>query len=54
MKYPAVPNFLNGSFVADDLPALDMYNPSEGRLISRVLQAGPSESGISRRRGFRS
>jgi malonate-semialdehyde dehydrogenase (acetylating) / methylmalonate-semialdehyde dehydrogenase len=36
MKYPAVSNYLNGSFVADDLPALDVYNPSEGRVISRV------------------
>jgi malonate-semialdehyde dehydrogenase (acetylating)/methylmalonate-semialdehyde dehydrogenase len=36
MKYPAVSNYLNGSFVTDDLPALDVYNPSEGRVISRV------------------
>jgi malonate-semialdehyde dehydrogenase (acetylating)/methylmalonate-semialdehyde dehydrogenase len=36
MKYPAVANYLNGSFVADDLPALDVYNPSEGSVISRV------------------
>jgi len=36
MKYPAVSNYLNGSFVADDLPALDVYNPSEGSVISRV------------------
>jgi malonate-semialdehyde dehydrogenase (acetylating) / methylmalonate-semialdehyde dehydrogenase len=36
MKYPAVSNYLNGSFVVDDLPALDVYNPSEGNVISRV------------------
>src|SRR5687768_8212388 len=36
MKYPAVFNYLNGSFVTDDLPALDVYNPSEGSVISRV------------------
>lgn len=36
MKYPAVSNYLNGSFVTDDLPALDVYNPSEGSVISRV------------------
>jgi malonate-semialdehyde dehydrogenase (acetylating)/methylmalonate-semialdehyde dehydrogenase len=36
MKYPAVSNYLNGSFVVDDLPALDVYNPSEGSIISRV------------------
>src|ERR671915_1507731 len=36
MKYPAVSNYLNGSFVTDDLPALDVFNPSEGRVISRV------------------
>lgn len=36
MKYPAVSNYVNGSFVLDDLPALDVYNPSEGNVISRV------------------
>jgi malonate-semialdehyde dehydrogenase (acetylating)/methylmalonate-semialdehyde dehydrogenase len=36
MKYPAVSNYLNGSFVTDDLPALDVFNPSEGSVISRV------------------
>ena len=36
MKYPAVSNYRNGSFVADDVPALDVYNPSEGSVISRV------------------
>jgi malonate-semialdehyde dehydrogenase (acetylating) / methylmalonate-semialdehyde dehydrogenase len=36
MKYPAVANYLNGSFVEDTLPVLDVYNPSEGSVISRV------------------
>ncbi len=36
MKYPAVANYVNGSFVVDDLPALDVYDPSEGNVISRV------------------
>jgi len=36
MKYPAVSNYLNGSFVTDDLPELDVYDPSEGSVISRV------------------
>jgi malonate-semialdehyde dehydrogenase (acetylating)/methylmalonate-semialdehyde dehydrogenase len=36
MKYPAVSNYLNGTFVADDLPALEVYDPSEGSVISRV------------------
>ncbi len=36
MKYPTVPNYIDGSFVAADLPALDVYNPSDGSVISRV------------------
>jgi hypothetical protein len=36
MKYPAVANYLNGSFVEDTLAALDVYNPSVGSIISRV------------------
>jgi malonate-semialdehyde dehydrogenase (acetylating)/methylmalonate-semialdehyde dehydrogenase len=36
MKYPAVRNYLNGAFVAAELPTLDVYDPSEGRVISRV------------------
>jgi malonate-semialdehyde dehydrogenase (acetylating)/methylmalonate-semialdehyde dehydrogenase len=36
MKYPAVRNYLNGSFVLDDLPAIDVYDPSEGSVISSV------------------
>jgi malonate-semialdehyde dehydrogenase (acetylating)/methylmalonate-semialdehyde dehydrogenase len=36
MKYPAVRNYLNGSFVLDDLPTIDVYDPSEGSVISTV------------------
>jgi malonate-semialdehyde dehydrogenase (acetylating)/methylmalonate-semialdehyde dehydrogenase len=36
MKYPAVRNYLNGAFVAAELPTLDVYDPSEGRVISQV------------------
>ncbi len=43
MKYPAVANYLNGSFVADDLPALDVYDPSVGQVISRVPLSSPRE-----------
>jgi malonate-semialdehyde dehydrogenase (acetylating) / methylmalonate-semialdehyde dehydrogenase len=43
MKYPAVQNYLNGSFVAAELPTLDVYDPSEGRIISRVPLSSPRE-----------
>ncbi|HEY8256662.1 MAG TPA: CoA-acylating methylmalonate-semialdehyde dehydrogenase [Gemmatimonadales bacterium] len=36
MKYPAVRNYVNGSFVVDDLPVLEVFNPSEGSPISSV------------------
>jgi malonate-semialdehyde dehydrogenase (acetylating)/methylmalonate-semialdehyde dehydrogenase len=36
MKYPAAANYLNGSFVEDTLPALDVHDPSRGSIISRV------------------
>ncbi len=36
LRYPEVRNYVGGSFVADDLPALDVYNPSDGTVISRV------------------
>src|SRR4030095_2175586 len=36
MKYPEVRNYRNGSFVAGDLPFIDVYNPSDGSIISRV------------------
>jgi len=37
LKYPEVPNYLGGAFVpADGRPMLDVHDPSEGRVISRV------------------
>src|SRR5678816_1995739 len=36
MKYPEVRNYRDGSFVAGDLPFIDVYNPSDGSVISRV------------------
>src|SRR6476620_5685445 len=36
MKYPEVRNYRNGSFVSGDLPFIDVYNPSDGSIISRV------------------
>ncbi|MBA2628294.1 MAG: CoA-acylating methylmalonate-semialdehyde dehydrogenase [Gemmatimonadales bacterium] len=37
MKYPEVKNYVGGSFVsADGLALLDVHDPSEGRVISRV------------------
>ncbi|MEP6692923.1 MAG: CoA-acylating methylmalonate-semialdehyde dehydrogenase, partial [Gemmatimonadaceae bacterium] len=36
MKYPDVRNYLDGSFVDRALPALDVYDPSSGHVISRV------------------
>jgi malonate-semialdehyde dehydrogenase (acetylating)/methylmalonate-semialdehyde dehydrogenase len=43
MKYPAVRNYLNGAFVAAELPTLDVYDPSQGRVISRVPLSSPRE-----------
>jgi len=43
MKYPAVSNYLNGSFVVEDLPALDVFDPSVGQVISRVPLSSPRE-----------
>ena len=36
MKYPAVRNHLNGSFVLDDLSTIEVFDPSEGSVISSV------------------
>ncbi len=36
MKYPAVQNYLDGHFVDDVLPAIDVYDPGTGEAISRV------------------
>jgi hypothetical protein len=39
MRYPAVRICPNGSFALHDLPATDVYDPSEGSVLPRV----PSE-----------
>ena len=36
MKYPEVRNYLAGSFVKGEHEYLDVYNPSDGSVISRV------------------
>src|SRR5437762_11713363 len=36
MKYPAVRNYLGGSFVGSERPLLEVHNPSDGSVISRV------------------
>ncbi len=36
MKYPEVRNYLGGSFVGTDRSFLEVYNPSDGSVISRV------------------
>jgi len=36
MKYPEVRNYLDGSFVGSDRSFLEVHNPSDGSVISRV------------------
>ncbi len=36
MKYPEVRNYRDGSFVDGDRAYIDVYNPSDGSVISRV------------------
>lgn len=36
MKYPEVRNYLDGSFVGTERPFLEVHNPSDGSVISRV------------------
>jgi acyl-CoA reductase-like NAD-dependent aldehyde dehydrogenase len=36
MKYPEVRNYVGGRFVAGGHDFLDVYNPSDGEVISRV------------------
>jgi malonate-semialdehyde dehydrogenase (acetylating) / methylmalonate-semialdehyde dehydrogenase len=36
MKYPALRNHVGGALAADELPLLDVYDPSHGTIISRV------------------
>src|SRR5688572_28525680 len=43
MKYPAVQNYVGGSFVTADRPLLDVYDPSSGAVISRVPLSAADE-----------
>lgn len=43
MKYAAVQNCIDGSFVSPDAPLLDVYDPSSGTIISRVPLSGARE-----------
>ena len=36
MKYPEVRNYVGGRFVAGDHSFIDVYNPGDGSVISRV------------------
>ena len=40
MKYAEVQNRIGGAFVSPDAPLLDVYDPSSGRIISRVPLSG--------------
>ncbi len=40
LKHPEVRNYIGGTFVDADLPALDVYDPSSGGVISRVPLSG--------------
>ncbi|HJU88087.1 MAG TPA: CoA-acylating methylmalonate-semialdehyde dehydrogenase [Gemmatimonadaceae bacterium] len=55
MKYPTVPNYIDGAFVNGDLPSLDVYNPSDGSVISKVPLSSQHEVDVavqSARRAF--
>lgn len=43
MKYSDVQNYLGGTFVAPDVPVVDVYNPSSGSVISRVPMSAARE-----------
>lgn len=43
MKYSDVQNYLGGTFVAPDVPVVDVYNPSSGGVISRVPMSAARE-----------
>jgi malonate-semialdehyde dehydrogenase (acetylating)/methylmalonate-semialdehyde dehydrogenase len=47
MKYPTVPNYLDGAFVAGDLPSLDVFNPSDGSVISKVPLSSQHEVDVA-------
>jgi malonate-semialdehyde dehydrogenase (acetylating)/methylmalonate-semialdehyde dehydrogenase len=43
MKYEAVRNYIGGGFATADLPAIDVFDPSAGSVISRVPMSGVRE-----------
>jgi malonate-semialdehyde dehydrogenase (acetylating)/methylmalonate-semialdehyde dehydrogenase len=43
VKYPAIRNYIGGSFAAADLPGIDVFDPSAGVVISRVPMSGVRE-----------
>ncbi len=43
MKYPEIRNYIDGAFAAADLPAVDVFDPSAGVVISRVPMSGVRE-----------
>ena len=43
MKYAELQNYVGGGFVATDGPRLDVYNPSNGDVISRVPLSATAE-----------
>jgi hypothetical protein len=48
MKYPEVRNYRDGSFVAGDQSFIDLYNPSDGSVISRVPMLSQNLAGCCR------
>ena len=43
MKYAEVQNCIGGAFVSPDAPLLDVYDPSSGKVLSRVPLSGARE-----------
>ncbi|MEX2178442.1 MAG: CoA-acylating methylmalonate-semialdehyde dehydrogenase [Gemmatimonadaceae bacterium] len=47
MKYAELQNYVGGSFVASDLPLLDVHDPSSGAVISRVPLSAAREVDVA-------
>src|SRR3954454_8126345 len=43
MKYAEVQNYLGGAFVSPNVPRLDVFDPSNGAVISRVPMSATAE-----------
>ena len=50
LKYPEIRNYVGGEFVETDRPYLDVFDPSEGTVISRVPLSGGEEVDAAVRR----